>query len=119
MKTNGTLKVETRSLLHYGRENARTGKEIAKVLGFNNDRLVRHAIRELIAEGVPIASSVTPPPGYFIANSLDEAIEYMRNLKSRLVEDAYRRRDFKVAAREILQPCQMPLFKVPLADEVK
>lgn len=107
--TNGT-KAEIRSLLRYGRKNARTGKELAKVLGFSNDRCVRQTIRELIAEGLPIASSVTPPLGYFIASSLDEATNYMRNLKSRLVEDAYRRRDFKVAAREILQPCQLELL---------
>ena len=107
--TNGTLKAEVRSLLRYGRGKARTGKYLAKTLGFSNDRLVRHAIRELIAEGVPVASSVTPPLGYFIASSLDEAADYMKVLKSRLVNDAYRRRDFRAAARKILQPSQLEL----------
>ncbi len=110
METNGTLKAEVRSLLHYGKKNARTGQELAKVLGFRDDRLVRHAIRKLIAEGLAIASSVTPPLGYFIASSLDEANDYMKVLKSRLVNDAYRRRDFKLAAREILQPYQPELL---------
>ena len=110
METNGELKVEVRGLLRYGRGKARTGKELAKILGFSNDRLVRHAIRELIAEGLPIASSVSPPLGYFIASSLDEATDYMKNLKGRLVEDAYRRRDFKVAARGLLQPHQIALL---------
>lgn len=108
--TNGTLKAEVRSLLRYGKKNARTGNNLAKILGFSNDRLVRHAIREMIAEGLPIASSVTPPLGYFIASSLNEAIDYMKVLRSRLVQDAYRRRDFKVAAREVLQPHQMALL---------
>ena len=48
-KTNGTLKAEVRSLLRYGKGKPRKGKELAKILGFNNDRLIRHAIRELIA----------------------------------------------------------------------
>lgn len=108
--TNSTLKAEVRSLLRYGKENARTGKDLAKVLGFKDDRLVRLVIRDLIAEGLPVASSVTPPFGFFIASSLDEARDYMRVLKGRLVQDAYRRRDFKIACREILHPHQMALI---------
>ena len=110
MKTNGTLKAEVRFLLRYGKENARIGKELAKVLGFKNDRAVRLVIRELIAEGLPVASSVHPPLGYFIANSIEEANDYMKNLRGRLVEDAIRRRDFKVASRSILQPGQLALL---------
>jgi len=103
------LKTEVRSLLRYGKGNARKGQDIAKILGFKNDRLIRLAIRDLIAEGLPVASSVTPPLGFFIASSLDEARDYMRVLKGRLVQDAYRRRDFKLASRKILQPHQMAL----------
>ncbi len=110
MKTDSTLKADVRSLLRYGKEHARTGGELAKVLGFKDDRPVRLAIRKLIAEGLPVAASVNPPLGYFIASSLDEAIEYMRTLKGRLVNDAYRRRDFKLASREILQPHQLALI---------
>lgn len=110
MVTDGTLKAEVRSLLRYGKKNAKKGQELAKVLGFSNDRLVRLAIRELIADGVPIAASVSPPLGYFIASSLDEAADYMKVLKGRLAQDAYRRRDFKVAARKILEPCQLGLL---------
>jgi len=104
------LKTEVRSLLRYGKGNARKGQDIAKILGFKNDRLIRLAIRDLIAEGLPVASSVTPPLGFFIASSLDEARDYMRVLKGRLVQDAYRRRDFKLASRKILQPHQMALI---------
>ena len=105
--TNGTLKADVKSLLRYGKENARTGKEMARVLGFRDDRMVRLVIRELIADGMPMASSGV---GYFIATTPDEATEYMQNLKSRLVEDANRRKDFMIAARAILQPGQIPLF---------
>ncbi len=103
-------KLRVRELLGIGKAKARTGKELASVLGLRDDRFVRLAIRELIADKVPIASSVSPPMGYFIVNSPEEAEEYMQNLKSRLVENAYRRRDFKLAARAILQPCQLPLL---------
>lgn len=110
MPTSNILRAEVHDLLRYGRKNARPGKEFADLLGFSNDRSVRQAIRFLIAEGVPIASSVTRPHGYFIVNSQDEATDYLKVLKSRLVNDAYRRRDFQRAAREILHPSQMELF---------
>ncbi len=110
MTNKGTLKAEVRRLLRHGQENARTGENIAKLLGFKGDRTVRLAIREMTAEGLPIAAAVTPPLGYFIASSLEEADTYMRVLKSRLVNDAYRRRDFKLAARGILDPYQMGLL---------
>ena len=109
-RVDGTLKFEVRSLLRYGKENARKGQEIAKTLGFRNDRIIRHAIRDMIAEGLPIASTVNPPFGYYIASSQEEAADYMKVLKSRLVNDAYRRRDFKIAAREVLQPSQLGLL---------
>ena len=82
---------------HHGKDRAITGKRIAHMLGYQDDRVIRHRIRELISQGVPIASATQPPYGYFIAESPQEAEHYMNQLKSRLVEDAYRRRDFKKA----------------------
>lgn len=108
--TNGTLKAQIHRLLGYGKENAITGKRLAKILGFRQDRIIRQAIRELIADRVPVASSVNPPYGYYIVNNPDEAKEYMRVLRSRLISDAYRRRDFKRASRTILNPHQMILI---------
>ena len=110
MPTDGILKDEVRSLLRYGKENALKGQEIATTLKFKNDRLIRHAIRELIAEGLPVASSVSPPWGYFIVSSFEEATEYMKVLKGRLVQDAYRLRDFKLDSRKLLQPYQITLI---------
>jgi len=108
---NGSsLKREVRTLLRYGKEKARTGSELAKALGFKDDRLVRLAIKDLIDEGLPVASSVKPPHGYFIASSYQEAQEYMRVLHSRLVGNAYRLKGFKQASRDILQPHQMALI---------
>lgn len=110
MTTNHTLKRDVRSLLKYGRENAVTGKELAKILGYPNDRVIRLAIRELIADRVPIASSTVNPSGYFITKTEDEATKYLAVLRGRLVEDAYRRRDYKLASRVILDPYQMSLL---------
>ena len=113
-----TTEIETKAdlkeaLLHQlspGRDNAVKGSILAKRLGFKDDRFIRQTIRELIADGSPIASSTVSPAGYFIANSPDEVIDYMKDLKSRLVNDAYRRRDFKRAARKLLQPGQLHLL---------
>jgi predicted DNA-binding transcriptional regulator YafY len=88
--------------LHRGKHRAITGKELAQLLGEENDRLVRKEIRELIAQGHPIASSTEKPYGYFIADSIQEAQEYMLSLRRRLIEDALRRRDFKKAAAKTL-----------------
>lgn len=105
------LKTDVRRLLQYGKEKARTGDSLARLLGYKGDREVRMAIRELIADGLPVASSVTPPYyGFYIANTIDEANDYLRVMRKRLVKDAYRRRDFKLAARNILQPGQLGLF---------
>ena len=110
MNNNGDLKIEVHRLLGFGKENARTGKSLAKTLGFRDDRSIRLVIRELIADRVPVAASVNPPHGYFIANNLEEATEYMKGLRKRLIEDALRRRDFKRASRVILDPHQMILL---------
>lgn len=110
MTTNNMLKTDVRSLLKYGRENAVTGKELAKTLGYPNDRVIRLAIRELIKDSVPVAASTVNPSGYFITENEEEATKYLKVLRSRLVKDAYRRRDYKLASRVILDPYQMELL---------
>jgi biotin operon repressor len=97
-------------LLQIGKENAITGRKLASKLGLKEDRSVREGIRSLIADGWPVASSVDGNKGYFIANTAAEADEYLADLKSRLVQDAYRRRDFKKAAKLMREPHQVPMF---------
>lgn len=97
-------------LLKHGKENVITGRELAKILGHRNDRIIRESIRQLIAQDYPIASSVGEPHGYYLANSLQEANEYISGLRSRLIQDAYRIRDFKIATNNIRQPGQLPMF---------
>lgn len=109
MTTNNDLKTDVRSLLKYGRENALTGKELAKTLGFPNNRVIRQAIRELIKDSVPIAASTVNPCGFFIATSKDEVGTYALILRKRLIEDAIRRRDFLRASKPLLYPCQLEM----------
>lgn len=87
---------------HRGKDRAITGKRIAAMLGFQDDRAIRQEIRQLISQGIPIASATQPPYGYYIIESPQEAEHYMSQLKSRLVQDAYRRRDFKKASMNAL-----------------
>jgi hypothetical protein len=109
MLTDISLSDDILSILRYGKENAITGRELAKILGHKNDRFIREQIRQLIAAGHPIAASVGEPPGYYLANSLEEANEYISGLRSRLVQDAYRTRDFKIATKNIRQPGQLTM----------
>jgi len=95
--------------LRRGRANARTGAELARLCGYNDDRQVRRIIRAMIAEGIPVAASTGTPAGFYIADSRKEVEAYLQDLRGRLLEDATRRRDFKRAARPILQPEQLPL----------
>lgn len=83
---------------HYGHAHPVKGREIATKLGLKTDRPVRLAIRELIAQGIPIASSVVTPLGYYLVETYAETREYLAVLRSRLIEDAKRRRDFKRGA---------------------
>lgn len=103
------IRNEVLKALRPGQANAITAKQLAKRLFLDDDRAIRVVIRELIAEGSPIASSVSKPMGYFIAERLSEVQSYSMVLKSRLVEDAYRLRDFRRAARTITQPEQLEL----------
>jgi hypothetical protein len=98
-------------ILKPGRRSAMTGKEIARVLGQSDDRKIRLVIRELIAEGVPVASSVSDPMGFYIVASEYEAADYIRVLKERIREDTARLRDFEAACHQFSIPEQRSLFE--------
>ena len=57
----------------------------------------------MIAEGLPVASC---DRGYFIIRTRSEAEAYAQSLKGRLISDATRRRDFKVASSRYLMPAR-------------
>jgi len=90
-------------LQHQGKARAITGKALAQRFGHKDDREVRLIIRDLISSGYPIASSTGKPQGYFIIETHGEALEYMKELRSRLIENAIRRRDFKHSVNRYLQ----------------
>jgi hypothetical protein len=96
--------------LHRGKARAITGKDLARIMGDPDDRRIRKEIRGLIAEGYPIAASTEMPHGYFMAETPQEVEQYLKQLKGRLVEDAYRRRDFKKAAKALNKEKQLVLI---------
>ena len=105
--SNEELKTQVKMILlrHEGKDRAVPGRELAAMVGHRDDRQVRLAIRELIADGLPVASSTEPPTaGYFVVASRQEAEQYALSIKSRLIEDAMRRRDFRRAADMYLTP---------------
>ena len=104
------LKRDLMRLLHYGREEAIKSSSLAYLCGYRGDREIRIAIRELIAEGWPIASTNKPPYGYYIICEKEEAEEYLKVLRSRLIQDALRRRDIKRSTKELRNPHQMALL---------
>tara|TARA_Y100000310_G_scaffold291660_1_gene319757 strand:+ start:222 stop:554 length:333 start_codon:yes stop_codon:yes gene_type:complete len=102
------LKPQLKDILlrHTGRSRAITGKDLAKMLGHKDDRKIRLIIRELIGEGTPIASSTEPPAGYFLVSTWQEVEQYAQSIKSRLISDALRRRDFRRSAALLLRSAE-------------
>ena len=100
------LKAELKLILgrHEGRDKAITGKALAEMLGQRDDRAIRETIRELITDGLPVASATEPPYGYFLVMTKQEADNYAAGERSRLIEIALRRRDFRRAAACWLAP---------------
>jgi len=99
------LKTQVKEILlnHRGRGRAIKGQEIAQKLGFKDDRQVRLIIRDLIADGIPIASGTESPAGFYLVENKDEADIYMDDLRSRLKEIAIRRWQFRLAAKMSLE----------------
>ena len=88
MDKTDVLKVLER---HYGRLNPITGKKIAESLEVRDTREIRQKILELTNDGVPIASSASKPPGYFICETVAEMDEYSSFLKSYMRDIAIHR----------------------------
>ena len=81
-----------RGMIPHGAQNAIKGKELAIQLGQYDDRKIRAAITEMIERGIPIASSVSEPFGYYICNNEFEAYDYIKVLESRKSEIEKRQR---------------------------
>ncbi len=105
---NSELEKQIKAILlrHEGKERAITGRELAYLVRHRDDRQVRIVIRRLIADGLSIASSTERPGGYYIAITRQEAEEYIAVMRSRLIQDALRIRDFKRNAKRYLEPVE-------------
>lgn len=72
-------------VLAEGAENARTGKEICKLLNITARDLTAAIERER-RQGQPICASTGSNPGYFLAANQDEMQHYCRSLLHRAGE---------------------------------
>lgn len=112
LTTHDRLKLRKAVLerLKRGRRNALRGKELARELRQPDDRKIRLVIRELISEGVPVASAVSEPMGFYIVANEHEAADYIRVLKERIREDTARLQDFEKAVSDFSVPEQGTLL---------
>ena len=106
--SNVELKVRVKNVLlrHEGEARAITGRELASIFKQRDDRRVRLAIRELRADGLPVAANTESPAGYFVIASRKEAERYALSIRNRLIKDAIRRRDFRRTADQYLTPAE-------------
>lgn len=72
-------------LLAEGRENARTGRELAQLLDCNIRDITEQVERER-REGKPICAATGDAPGYYLAADADELETYCNRLKGRAIE---------------------------------
>ena len=72
-------------LLTEGRQNARTGKELAAALNCDI-RIVTDQIEKERRAGHPICAATGEKPGYFIAKDTEELQAYCDQLKGRALE---------------------------------
>jgi len=106
------LRAEVHKILdvHRGAKNAIQGKELARMLRQPDDRKVRVVIGHLIEQGIPVASSVSEPAGFFIVNTPDEAAQQIAVLKSRISKLEVHLRDFERAVERMEVPSQQELW---------
>ena len=72
-------------LLAEGRENARTGRELATILGCDI-RAVTLQIEQERRDGQPICAATGENPGYYLAATPEELGRYCDRLKGRAIE---------------------------------
>lgn len=98
-------KERIRRLINRGRSKAITSRQLSDITGLP-DRKIRLIIRELIADGLPVLSATETPAGYYLPETRQEIRQYAQALRSRLIEDARRRRDILIYGDRYLQPAR-------------
>lgn len=91
-----------------GKENARTARELAKIINCTPREVTAQIERER-REGRPICASCGSTPGYYLPESDQDIIDYCECLKSRAVE-IFRTRQALV--KQITKPGQEEAAKV-------
>ena len=82
MRMMNKIDIDVLSVLPRGRENARTGKELCKLLGIN-ERIFYSVIRRLRLKGVPVMSSRDDEPrGVYIATDEFEKAQGVKPYES-------------------------------------
>ena len=85
-----------------------TGKQLAKMFGYRDDRKIRIAIAKLIGKGHLIVSSVHKNKGYYFAETQADVDAYVRTEFSRISKDYARVRQIQRNAERSMGP-QLPL----------
>jgi hypothetical protein len=83
-----------------GREASVTAGELARMFGYEDDRIIRKAIEDLIDGGFPVCSATEEPAGYFFPKDEGEARVYSKSLQRRAVRIFLRRRRIISNTRE-------------------
>lgn len=78
--------------LEYGKEHAKTGRELAAHFGVNI-RFITDQIERERRDGYLICASTDYPYGYFLAKTVDEAESYCNQLKNRAIQIFITRRE--------------------------
>jgi hypothetical protein len=105
---------------HRGIGNSITGAHIAQRFGYSSDRKIRVAIQQLVADGKPIAASVSDPVGYYLVETREEAEAYAAVLRSRAIKILKRLHNFQRAIQnEFGVPYQPVLLPVDTAQAIR
>jgi len=97
---------------HVGRQNAIKARVLARKLG-EPERVVRATIQALRKDGALILSAISPPYGYFVAETAEEWREFRhQNLRARALDILETDKAMAKAARERFGPAvQLALFE--------
>lgn len=97
---------------HVGRSNAIKARVLAAGVG-EDERTVRAAIQSLRKDGVLILSAISPPYGYFVAETAEEWREFRhQNLRARALDILETDKAMAQAARKRFGPAvQLSLFE--------
>lgn len=68
------------SYLPIGKQNAVTIEDLKRSTGFSR-RVITDCMQYLRKEGIPVCSCNSQPGGYFIADNIDDLLQYIKRLE--------------------------------------